>query len=97
MGVRSSCPSASAVACVVPEPKTSGMKYHSVEAVQPLRSFAKQFGLGFHPQTQAFGAIPMLAKASEWAGPPEKNGKSQRFSLRFPSLRASEYMEGSSR
>ncbi len=49
------------------------MKYHGVTAVQPLRSFAKQFGLGFHPQTEAFAAIPMLAKASEWAGPKKKS------------------------
>jgi hypothetical protein len=40
--------------------------------------------------------MKLLEGASEWAGP-RKNGKSQRFSLRFPSLRASEYMEGSSR
>jgi hypothetical protein len=48
------------------------MKYHSVAAVQPLKSFAKQFRLGVHPQTEAFTARPMLAKASEWAGPRKK-------------------------
>jgi hypothetical protein len=48
------------------------MKYHSVAAVRLLRSFAKQFGLGFHPKTEAFAATPMLAKASEWAGPRKK-------------------------
>ena len=48
------------------------MKYHSVAAVQPLRCFTKQFGLGFHPETEAFAAIPMLEKASEWAGPEKK-------------------------
>ena len=56
----------------VPELETSGMKYHSVAAVQLLRSFAKQFGLGFHPETEAFAAIPMLEGASEWAGPRKK-------------------------
>jgi len=63
----------------VPEPETSGMKYHSVAAVKPLRSFAKQFGLGFHPETEAFAAIPMLEEASEWAVPVKKSQGTKDF------------------
>jgi hypothetical protein len=59
------------------------MKYHSVAAVQPLRSFAKQFGLGFHPETEAFAAIPILEEASEWAVPVKKVASHKRFSVRF--------------
>jgi len=68
------------------EPETSGMKYHGVTAVQPLRSFAKQFGLGFHPETEAFAAIPMLEEASEWAVPVRKVASHKRFSERFSFL-----------
>src|ERR1700681_221537 len=70
----------------VPEPETSGMRYHSVAAVQPLRSFAKQFGLGFHPETEAFAAIPMLEEASEWAVPVKKVASHKRLSVRFSFL-----------
>ncbi len=55
------------------------MKYHIVAAVQPLRSFAKQFGLGFHPETEAFAAISMLEEASKWAVPAKKRRKPQKI------------------
>jgi hypothetical protein len=70
----------------VPEPETSGMKYHSVAAVQPLRSFAKQFGLGFHAKVEALVAMSMLEKASEWAVPVKKVASHKRFSVRFSFL-----------
>jgi hypothetical protein len=62
------------------------MKYHSVAAVQPLRSFAKQFGLGFHPKVEAFAAMPMLEEDSEWAVSVKKVASHKRFSVRFSFL-----------
>ena len=62
------------------------MKYPSVAAVQPLRSFAKQFGLGFHPKVEAFAAIPMLEGVSEWAVSVKKVASPKRFSVRFSFL-----------
>lgn len=49
-------------------------------------SFAKQFGLGFHPETEVFAAIPMLEEVSEWAVPVKKDASPKRFSARFSFL-----------
>ncbi len=69
-----------------PKPETSGMKYHGATAVQPLRSFAKQFGLGFHAKVEALVAMSMLENASEWAVPVKKVASHKRFSVRLSFL-----------
>jgi len=48
------------------------MKYHGVAAVQPLRSFAKQFGLGFHPKRRLSRLYQCLREPPSGQAPEKK-------------------------